>query len=44
MVPKHLTDEQKYLRMGICMEVLCRYQTDGKGFLEQIMDTKSHTL
>jgi histone-lysine N-methyltransferase SETMAR len=23
------------LRMRICMEVLCRYQTDGEGFLEQ---------
>jgi histone-lysine N-methyltransferase SETMAR len=34
-VPKHLTDEQKNLRMGICMEVLCRYQIDGEGFLEQ---------
>jgi hypothetical protein len=36
-VPKHLTDEQKYLQMGICMEVLCRYQTDGEGFLEQVV-------
>jgi hypothetical protein len=35
-MPKHLADEQKNLRMGICMEVLCRYQTDGEGFLEQI--------
>jgi hypothetical protein len=36
-VPKHLTIEQKNLQMGICMEVLCRYQTDGEGFLEQIV-------
>jgi hypothetical protein len=36
-VPKHLTDEQKNLRMGMCMEVLCRCQTDGEGFLEQIV-------
>jgi hypothetical protein len=36
-VPKHLTDEQKNLWMGICMEALCRYQTDVEGFLEQIV-------
>jgi hypothetical protein len=27
--------KNKNLRMGICMEVLCRYQTDGESFLEQ---------
>jgi histone-lysine N-methyltransferase SETMAR len=36
-VAKHLTDEQNNLLMGICMEVLCQYQTDGEGFLEQIV-------
>jgi hypothetical protein len=36
-VLKHLTDEQNNLQMGICMEVLCRYQMHGKGFLEQIV-------
>jgi len=36
-VPKHLTEDQKCLRMGICFQHLLRYCTEGNNFLSRIV-------
>ena len=36
-VPKHLTEDQKCLRMGVCFQHLLRYRTKGNNFLSRIV-------
>ena len=36
-VQKHLTEDQKCLRMGVCFQHLLRYRTEGKNFLSRIV-------
>ena len=36
-VPKHLTEDQKCLRMGVCFQHLLRYRTEGNNFLSRIL-------
>jgi len=36
-VPKHLTEDQKRLRMGVCFQHLLRYRTEGNNFLSWIV-------
>ena len=36
-VPKNLTEDQKYLRMGVCFEHLLRYRTEGNNFLSRLV-------
>ena len=36
-VPKHLTEDQNCLRMGVCFQHLLRYRTEGNNFLSWIM-------
>jgi len=35
-VPKHLTEDQKCLQMGICFQHLLRYRTEGNNFQSRI--------
>ena len=35
MGPKHLTEDQKCLRMGVSFQHLLRYRTEGNNFLSQ---------
>ena len=36
-VSKHLTEDQKCLRMGVCFQHLLRYRTEGNNFLSWIV-------
>jgi len=36
-VPKHLTKDQKCLRMGVCFQHLLHYRTEGNNFLSRIV-------
>ena len=36
-VPKHLTEDQKCLRMRVCFQHLLRYRTEGNNFLSRIV-------